>query len=212
MSSSDGDLVCRISPPGRRTCGGSTVQSTMVDSTPTGHGPPSSTKSTSSPRSARTCVGSGRADAAESVGRWRGQPAAELAPTTAASADGPALVRRPSIVRRSPRRSLAHRVARAVSMDRASRRSASTAADGGIVAAHSASSSAPAMWTISGWFAGRPFTANTRRTASGFEASAASPYTVSVGMATSPPARKTASARSTSLTVERRRGTRGSRR
>ena len=42
-------------PPGRNTEGGSTVRSTMVDSTPIVHGPPSRTRSTSSPRSARTC-------------------------------------------------------------------------------------------------------------------------------------------------------------
>ena len=48
------------------------VQSTMVDSTPTRHGPPSSTTSTSSPRSARTSAGGGRAHLAEPVGRRRG--------------------------------------------------------------------------------------------------------------------------------------------
>ena len=47
------------------------------------------------------------------------------------------------------------------------------------------------MWTISGWSAGRPLTAKIRRTASALDASAASPYTVSVGMATRPPARNT---------------------
>ena len=42
-------------PPGRSTEGGETVRSTIVDSTPTVHGPPSRTRSTSSPRSSRTC-------------------------------------------------------------------------------------------------------------------------------------------------------------
>ena len=40
--------------PGRRICGGNCVQSTIVDSTPIWHGPPSRTKSTRSPRSPRT--------------------------------------------------------------------------------------------------------------------------------------------------------------
>ena len=49
-------------------------------------------------------------------------------------------------------------------------------------------------WTISGWSIGRPFTSNMRRTAVSFDASAASPYTVSVGIATRPPARSTSTA------------------
>ena len=40
-----------VTPPTRSTRGSAPVQSTIVDSTPTAHGPPSSTTSTSSPRS-----------------------------------------------------------------------------------------------------------------------------------------------------------------
>ena len=58
------------------------------------------------------------------------------------------------------------------------------------------------MWTISGWSAGRPLTSKIRRTAAALAASAPRPYTVSVGMATSPPARSTS-------TRERRRLTDG---
>ena len=42
--------------PTRRTAGSAVVTSTIVDSTPTRLAPPSSTKSTSAPRSARTCA------------------------------------------------------------------------------------------------------------------------------------------------------------
>ena len=47
--SSSGDAARRAARAARRS-----VQSTIVDSTPTAHGPPSSTTATSSPRSART--------------------------------------------------------------------------------------------------------------------------------------------------------------
>src|SRR5690242_3258356 len=69
------------------------------------------------------------------------------------------------------------------------------------------SAAASRTWTISGWSAGRPFVAYTRATAAGFSASAASPYTVSVGSPTSPPARRAATARSTSRADATRAGT-----
>src|SRR3954466_13223513 len=56
----------------------------------------------------------------------------------------------------------------------------------------------PARCTINGWSAGRPLTANTRATAVTSAASAARPYTVSVGSPTRPPARSAAAARPTS--------------
>ncbi|CAB4736430.1 unannotated protein [freshwater metagenome] len=43
-----------VTPPGRKIVGLTLVQSTMVDSTPSEHAPPSSTKSISSPNSATT--------------------------------------------------------------------------------------------------------------------------------------------------------------
>src|SRR5262249_37172304 len=52
----------------------------------------------------------------------------------------------------------------------------------------------PLTWTMSGLVAGGPLGSNTLRTAAGFRASAPSPYTVSVGNATKPPARRRASA------------------
>jgi hypothetical protein len=51
---------------------------------------------------------------------------------------------------------------------------------------------------MTGCEGGRRFTANNRRTAAAFVASAPSPYTVSVGNATNPPARSTSAARATS--------------
>src|SRR5688572_3847508 len=55
------------------------------------------------------------------------------------------------------------------------------------------------MWTINGWPVGRPLTSKMRATAAGWRASAASPYTVSVGIATSPPRRSASAARATSV-------------
>ena len=49
-------ICARLTPPSRRIAGVTPVTSTMVDSTPTRHGPPSSTTPTSAPRSARTCA------------------------------------------------------------------------------------------------------------------------------------------------------------
>ena len=48
--------------------------------------------------------------------------------------------------------------------------------------------SLPATCTMRGWLAGRPLTAKMRRTAPAFSASAARPYTVSVGRPSSSPA------------------------
>ena len=53
--------------------------------------------------------------------------------------------------------------------------SASRRADSGIDAAQSTRSRPEAMWTISGWSAGRPLTVKIRRMAAGFVASAANP-------------------------------------
>ena len=64
-------------PPGRRMAGGSTVRSTMVDSTPTLVGPPSSTRSTSSPRSSRTCSSGRGTHPTEPVGRGSGDATSE---------------------------------------------------------------------------------------------------------------------------------------
>ena len=51
------DCNCsEVTPPTRRTRGGSEVQSTIVDSTPTVLAPPSRTSGTSSPSSARTAA------------------------------------------------------------------------------------------------------------------------------------------------------------
>ncbi len=65
---------------GPQDLGRATVQSTIVLSTPTGDGPPSSTRRAPD-RAAAEVVddvrGGGRADPAEAVGRRRGEPAAE---------------------------------------------------------------------------------------------------------------------------------------
>ena len=66
--------------------------------------------------------------------------------------------------------------------------SASTAAWTGTSATQRGRSSAAPTWTINGWVGGRPLTSKMRATAAGCSASAASPYTVSVGTTASPPA------------------------
>ena len=66
----------RGKPPGRSSIG-SPRQATMVDSTPTGVGPPSTIRSMRPRRSASTCCGGGRRDMAGAVGRRRDHRPAE---------------------------------------------------------------------------------------------------------------------------------------
>ena len=75
------------------------------------------------------------------------------------------------------------------------------ARDVGDVARESSSCAPAAMCTITGWSSGRPLhRGRAACNASGFAASAPSPYTVSVGNATKPPRRSTATAASMSVT------------
>ena len=173
--------------------GGSTQQSTIVVSTPIGQAPPSriTSKSGSSRRRGR------RRTCAAVVGltlpkRFAdGAARRRRAPRSARGSSGWAGTRTPTDGRRrSPRRGRAGRGARALSAGPASRRRPGARPLGGTSRAQSASWSTSARWTISGCPAGRPLTAKIRRTAAGFVASAASPYTVSVGMRDEPAARR----------------------
>ena len=79
------------------------------------------------------------------------------------------------------------------------KRAASAAARGSSATATQSSEAASARCTINGSNAGRSFTSKMRATASGLKASAARPYTVSVGKATSPPRWSTAAASASAI-------------
>jgi hypothetical protein len=68
-----------VMPPGRSTCGGSTVQSTMVLSTPMGARPTVEDVVDPVAEIQRDVLRGGGADLAEAVGRRRSQTAAESA-------------------------------------------------------------------------------------------------------------------------------------
>ena len=91
-------------PPGRRICGGSTVQSTIVLSTPTGLGPPSRITSVAGSSSVAELVedvtDGRRAHRAVAVRRRGGQAAARCAPAPRASPGGPGRGCRPCRGRR----------------------------------------------------------------------------------------------------------------
>ena len=160
--------------PGRSTCGGSTVQSTIVDSTPMGHGPPSKHEVDIVAEVGAHVIGRRRADPAEAVGRRCGEPATEPLPAAPASTDGRA---RAADGRRPPVTIVEHprtREARAASAAPASMRRRGPRRRRNR-RRPIAERPPAAMWTISGWSAGRPLTAKIRRTASGLDASAASP-------------------------------------
>ena len=83
-------------------------------------------------------------------------------------------------------------------------RSASRSASGDSARATAVARSADSTCTISGLKAGRPLTANTRSTAAASRALAPSPYTVSVGNATSLPSRSHAPGATSAATVASR--------
>ena len=161
-------------PPGRSTCGGEHVQSTIVDSIPIGHGPPSRMRSTASPRSARTWA----AVVGETCPNRFADGAARPPPNLRkrSSAIGCAGTRK-ATVSRPPVTAWSTRAAFGTSTvsGPGQHESASIRADSGMDAAHVAMSSTEAICTIRGWSMGLPFAAKIRRTACSFEASPASP-------------------------------------
>ena len=176
-------------PPGRSSTGSSSVNATIVDSMPTGQAPPSRIRPTASPRSSATC--------AAVVGEIRPKRLADgaaMPPPKAARrsrATGCAGTRSPTLswppVTRSDTRAARGRISVSGPGQNAA---ASRRAPSGTARAQSAAAPASARWTMTGWSAGRPLAAKMRRTASSLPASAPSPYTVSVGKATSSPARR----------------------
>src|SRR3954465_10236841 len=180
---------CAAIRPGRNTAGIPWLISTMVDSIPTSQGPPSTTRSTASPSSSRTCC----ADVADRRPNRLADGAAIPPPNARNNrcAIGCEGTRTPTVSCPPVTRSLtwAARLNTMVSGP-GQNFSASAHAPRGTSAAQYFRSLASATCTITGWSAGRPLAANSFLIAAGFEASAPSPYTVSVGKATSPPSRR----------------------
>ena len=150
-----------LTPPTRRIERRAAGQSTIVDSTPTRHGPPSSTRSTSSPRSARTCVGGGRAHPSEPVRRRRRDRRRRTRRAARARADGRARAARRCRDRRSPRRRRGRRACGSTSVSGPGQNAvAERVRDVGNVARVVVERRCRrATCTITGWSAGRPFTA-----------------------------------------------------
>ena len=186
--------------PGRRITSSSPVQSTIVDSTPTVHGPSSRTTSTSSPRSARTSPAVVGLTCPKRFAEGAAMPPPNA--RSSASATGWSGTRTPTV---SPPPVTASRT-------RAARRTTIVSGPGhsasprrraatGTSAAQSSSCPGAPRWTITGCSPGRPLTAYSRASAPALSASAPSPYTVSVGKATRPPRRSVAAAREMSASV-----------
>ena len=171
--------------PGRRTCRTEFVHSTIVDSIPMVHGPPSSTRSTDSPKSLITCCAL--------VGLTCPKRLADGATTASPTESNNAIVMlcagiRKATVSRAPVTQSGTSGVRGTRSVRGPghRALASISADS-FSTPHRLMSSRGDKWMMSGCDVGRPFTWKTRDTAVSFSASAARPYTVSVGIPTIPP-------------------------
>ena len=184
--------------PGRSSTGWPRVQSTMVDSMPTAQGPPSRI-SRAGPNSSCTwaaVVGLTRPNRL-ALGTARpgmgGARPAQAANTP--SATGWAGQRRP--IESCPPAAAPATPARRgkIRVSGPGQKACIKAwAKAGISLAKCAAAAASSTCTISGCSAGRPLAEKIRATAAGFWASAASPYTVSVGRPSSPPARRVSAA------------------
>src|SRR6266446_6324168 len=176
--------------------GGSVVMSRTVDSTPTGVGPPSRISSMRPSRSSRTCsarVGLGHPERLAD-GAAMGRPLASISAratgwdgTRAATVSSPPVVMSGTVAARGRTRVRGP----------GQKRAATSRARRGTRAATLSSAAALARWTINGLPRGRSLASKIRATARPDWASAPSPYTVSVGKATSPPARITSAPRRT---------------
>ena len=185
-------LIC----PGRKMVGAPRLQSTMVDSMPTTQSPPSS-MGTAAPNSSATCaaqVGLTRPKRL-ALGAARPSTPRSAQVCSSASACGCAGIRRPML--------LCPPAAAAATSGRRGKISVkgpgqncciSACAKAGMSCAKTLACSGAAICTINGWSAGLPLVLKICATACAFCASAARPYTVSVGMATRPPAASAAAA------------------
>ena len=193
-------ICSRVMAPGRSSTGTPRVQSTMVLSMPTSHGPPSSTSS-SAPSSSCTCravVGLTRPKRlalGAATPHTGGPPWASLSPGAAqassrAWATGWAGQRSPTLSC-PPVAALATpgRRGRMSVSGPGQKASTSFCAKPGTSLAKCAMPSALATCTIRGWSLGRPLATKICATAASLLASAARPYTVSVGRPSSAPLR-----------------------
>ena len=176
--------------------GSAPVASTTVDSSPIGVGPPSRIVATRAPRSASTCAAvvgltwPERLALGAAIGRSADR---RRAWATGCPGTRSAMVSSPAVVRSATGHSgaLASTSVRAPGQNAsASRRPTS------VRRASRDAASMPATCTISGLKCGRPLAAKIAATARPLVASAPRPYTVSVGKATSSPARRLAPAAS----------------
>ena len=186
-------IISAVMRPGRSTRGTSPVTSTTVDSTPTSHGPPSTMAAMRPSKSWATCaavVGLGLPDRLAD-GAASGQPLSlMMRRATGCTGNRTARVG-------SPPDTFA-----ATASDRGKMRvsgpgqnaSASFSAIGDTRVTRGYNCSRSPICTISGLSCGRPLAAKIAATASAFRASAARPYTVSVGMATGNPCRSNSAA------------------
>ncbi len=180
-------------PPGRSRRGRAPHSETTVDSTPTVHAPPSTTAAILPFKSSMTCcavVVEGRPDRF-AEGAASGTPAARMI-ACASGCDGnriPTVFNPPDVTI-----GIESCLGRMIVSGPGQYAFASACAAGGKSAAMSCTVSRCAMCTMSGLSCGRPFASKIRATASGLRASAARPYTVSVGMPTTSPARSSSPA------------------
>ncbi len=183
--------------PGRSSTGAPREQSTMVDSMPTSQAPPSSTSS-ASPNSAATCAAVVGLTRPKRLALGAASPCTPRAAQAASSAcaTGCAGQRRPTVGWPPAAASaMPGRRGRISVNGPGQKASISRPAKAGTSAAKRATPAWLATWTISGWSAGRPLAAKMPRTAASLPASAARPYTVSVGNPTSSPAASASAAR-----------------
>ncbi len=175
--------------------------STTVDSTPTSVAPPSSTASIRPSKSASTCaavVGLVCPKRSRSAPPPAPPPAESTPAPPDAAASAPPPTRRPAVTASGHRSRARQQQRQRPRPERLHQRGYPSA---NLVIPHTSHLrhiSRPSTCTISGSHPGRSFAANIFATASASSAFAPSPYTVSVGNATVPPARSNSAARATS--------------
>ncbi len=175
-----------VTPPGRKSRGRSPANVITVDSTPTAQGLPIKIASTLPSRSLMQCsavVGLGEPERF-ALGAATGVPAADIS-SCAIGSDGKriATVSSPALTSSGIKSLFGNIIVKGPGQNF----SAHFFAESGMFLTSGGSIEISLICTISGLSCGRPLAANMRFTAAPLNASAPSPYTVSVGKATSPP-------------------------
>ncbi len=155
-------MSARSSVPGRSSTGRPREQSTIADSMPTAHGPPSSTSTSPPGNSSSTWRASVGLMRPKRLALGAATPATPSAAAASSSrrASGCAGQRRP-IVSCPPAAAAAMPGARGTITvsGPGQKRSISRSAKGGMAAAKARAAAMPVTWTMSGWSAGRPLAA-----------------------------------------------------